>query len=121
MNMKEEDMRELTASEIQKIERVNESFKERAQADAELERQKKYRILFERAPPETLPFIVYVIFMGASAIGLIVELVYLEGTKLWIGAVLLVVIMILPLTLLPHKNWKESWRTLTEYIKEKIH
>lgn len=40
--MKDEDIIKLTENEINKIERVNESFRARAEAEAKLESQKKY-------------------------------------------------------------------------------
>ena len=104
--LSEREIAELPKSEVEKIERVCKAFEDMADAEAKHESQKKMRILFERAPAETLPFIVYVIYMGGVAIGAIVELYNFEGTKLYIGLIVLLVIMILPLTLLEHRSWK---------------
>ena len=118
--LSQREIANLTKSEEEKIERVCKALEDMANAEAKHESQKKMRILFERAPAETLPFIVYVIYMGAIAVGAIVEILYLEGIKLWIGVVLLVVIMILPLTLLQHRSWKNFIEWLRKrFTKEK--
>jgi len=114
--MKEEDILKLTESEISKIERVNKSFRDRADAEARLESQKKFRILFERASVEALPFIVYVIYMGAMALLVLFRLLEYTGEALWIGGFLLFVIMVAPLFVLPI----ESWKKFSGYLKKKL-
>jgi hypothetical protein len=114
--MKEEDMAELSESEVSKIERINQSFAERADAEARLESQKKYRILFERAAEETLPFIVYVIYMGALGVAVVFKLVDYKGEQLYIGGFLLFVVMVAPLFVLP----SEHWHKLFSYLRNKF-
>lgn len=109
-------MKDLTPSEVEKIERVNKSFRDRADAEAKLESHKKYRILFERAPEATLPFIIYVIYMGSVALVILFKLIDFTGEQLYIGAILLLVLMIAPLFVLPSESWKKLFR----YLKEKI-
>ena len=106
-NMKEEDMKDLSDDEIEKIERVNQSITDKLDAEARLESQKKYRILFERASREALPFIVYVIYMGAVALVVLFRLLEYTDVRLWIGALLLFVIMVAPLFVIPHESWKK--------------
>lgn len=65
--LSEREIAELPKGDVEKIERVCKAFEDMAEAEAKHESQKKMRILFERAPAETLPFIVYVIYMGAVA------------------------------------------------------
>jgi hypothetical protein len=55
---------------------------------------------------EALPFIVYVIYMGAVALVVLFRLLELTGEQLWVGAFLLFVIMIAPLFVLPLTSWK---------------
>jgi len=114
--MDEEDIIKLSEKEIEKIERVNQSITDRLNAEAKLESQKKYRILFERTSREALPFVVYVIYMGAVALVVLFRLLEFAGESLWIGAFLLFVIMIAPLFVLPHESWKGFFR----YLKSKI-
>lgn len=114
--MKEEDIAKLTESEISKIERVNNSFRDRADAEARLESQKKFRILFERAGAEALPFIVYVIYMGSVALVVLFKLLDLTGEQLYIGGALLFVLMVAPLLVLP----LESWKKFSGYLKSRI-
>jgi hypothetical protein len=114
--LSEREIADLPDDEKKKFIRVVNSLEDLANAEARHESQKKMRILFERAPPETLPFIVYVVYVTAIAVGSIVEILYLEGIKLYIGVALLVVIMILPLTLLEHKSWKN----FVEFVKKRL-
>ncbi len=114
--MDEEEIIKLSDKEIEKIERVNKAICERYEAEASLESQKKYRILFERASVEALPFIIYVIYMGAVALVVLFKLLDLSGENLWIGAILLLVIVIAPLFILPVANWKGFLR----YLKGKL-
>jgi hypothetical protein len=115
--MKDEDIVKLTENEINKIERVKEAEKERAEAEAHLESQKKWRILFERAPEATLPFIIYVIYMGSVALAILFQLINKTGEQLYIGAILLVVLMIAPLFVLPSESWKRLFRYLRTKLK----
>jgi len=115
--MKEEDIVKLTENETSKIERVNKSITERADAETRLESQKKYRILFERTPEEALPFVVYVIYIGSVAGVFLFKLLDYTGEKLYIGGFLLFIVMVAPLFVLP----SESWKKLSRYLKEKSH
>jgi hypothetical protein len=114
--MKEEDMKDLTPSEVDKIERINKSITDRLDAEARLESQKKIRILFERAPEKALPFIVYVIYMGAMALTVLLKLLDYTGAQLYIGGILLFVVMVAPLFVLP----MESWKGLFKYLRSKL-
>ena len=114
--MKEEDIVNLSESQIQKIERVNKSITDKLEAEASLESQKKYRILFERAGKEVLPFIVYVIYMGALALIVLFRLLEYTDVRLWVGGFLLFVVMVAPLFVLP----TESWKKLFGYLKNKL-
>lgn len=114
--MDEEEIVKLSEEEIQKIERVSQAIKDRLDAEANLESQRKFRILFQRAPKVTLPFIVYVIYMGVLALGVLWLLLQYTDVRLWFGGFLLLVIMIAPLFVLPHEDWKK----LLRYIKKKL-
>lgn len=114
--MKEEDIINLSESQIQKIERVNKSIEDRLEAEAKLESQKKYRILFERTAKEALPFVVYVIYMGSVALLVLFKILEYTDARLWIGAFLLFVIMVAPLFVLP----TESWKNFLRYLKNKL-
>ena len=93
--MKEEDIPKLSNEEIQKIERITEAFKKREDArknrldaEANLESQKKWRTVFERAPKETIPFIIYVVYNSFLALGVLLNLLQYTDVRLWIGAFL---------------------------------
>jgi len=115
--MKDEDKAKLTESEIDKIERVDESNRARAEAEAHLESQKKWRILFERAPEATLPFIIYVLYMGTASLTILFQLINKTGEQLYIGAILLLILMIAPLFVLPSESWKRLFRYLRNKLK----
>lgn len=112
-------MKDLSDDEIEKIERVNQSITDRLNAEANLESQKKYRILFERASREALPFIVYVIYMGAVALAVLFRLLEFTDVRLWVGGFLLFVVMVAPLFMLPHESWKRFFGWLKNKITRK--
>jgi hypothetical protein len=114
--MKEEEIVKLSEEEIQKIERVQQAIKNRLDAEANLESQKKWRAVFERAPKETIPFIIYVVYNTALALSVLFSLLQYTDIRLCIGALLLFVIVVAPLFVLPHESWKRFFR----YLKDKI-
>ena len=121
--MKEDDMTKLSNEEIQKIERITEAFKKREDAkknrldaEANLESQKKWRTVFERAPKETIPFIIYVVYDIAFALPALFTILQYTDVRLWVGASLLIVAMVTPLFVLPNVSWKNLFR----YLKNKI-
>lgn len=116
-------MTKLSNEEIQKIERVSEVFKKREDAkknrldaEANLESQKKWRTVFERAPKETIPFIIYVVYDIAFALPVLLTILQYTDVRLWVGASLLIVAMVTPLFVLPNVSWKNLFR----YLKNKI-
>lgn len=114
--MQESKIVNLSETEIKKIERVNSSVTQREDAEASKEHHKKIRILFERAPEETLPFIVYVLYMGAMGLLVLFKLLDYEGEKLYIGSALLFCVMFFPLVILPIKNIKDA----INWVKSKL-
>ena len=121
--MKEEDIPKLSTEDIQKIERISEAFrkrenakKNRLDAEANLESQKKWLTVFERAPKETIPFIIYVVYDIALALTGLFNILQYTDVRLWVGASLLIVAMVAPLFVLPNVNWKN----LSRYLKNKI-
>lgn len=121
--MKEEDIPKLSNEEIQKIERITEAFKKREDArknrldaEANLESQKKWRTVFERAPKETIPFIIYVVYDIALVLTGLFNILQYTDVRLWVGASLLIVAMVAPLFVLPNVSWKN----LFSYLKNKI-
>ena len=89
--MKEEDIPKLSNEEIQKIERITEAFKKREEAkknrldaEANLESQKKWRIVFERALKETIPFIIYVVYCIALVLSVLLIIIQYTDVRLWV-------------------------------------
>ena len=98
----------LSESQVQKIERVNKATEDMELAEAKKESQQKLRILFERAPEETLPFLVYCIYVAAAGlIGFIYLISKFEGNALYILLVFLLIILILPIIILPKIHIKK--------------
>lgn len=116
--------REITALEernIQKIERVNEALARSEQAESNKESQKKLRVLFERAPKETLPFLVYCIYVGATGlISFFFIISKFTGVMLYILIGLLIFILVLPIIILPKLHFQKffSWISKVGRIKE---
>lgn len=107
--MKDEDFLELEPEERKQLfdfinakERLNNS-------EASIETQKRWRIVFERAPKETIPFIIYCVeVVSVSLIGLF-RVLDLEGDQLYIGAIIIFCALFFPLLVLPGKSWKDLW------------
>ena len=121
--MKEEDIPKLSNEEIQKIERITEAFKKREDArknrldaEANLESQKKWRTVFERAPKETIPFIIYVVYDIALVLSVLLNIIQYTDVRLWVGASILILALVAPLFVLPNISWKNLFR----YLKNRI-
>ena len=121
--MKEEDIPKLSNEEIQKIERITEAFKKREDArknrldaEANLESQKKWRTVFERAPKETIPFIIYVVYDIALVLSILLTIIQYTDVRLWVGVFVLIIAVVAPLFVLPNVSWKN----LFSYLKNKI-
>ena len=110
--MDEQDILDLSDEEIEKIERVNQSFAEREQAEAAKERHQKLRVLFERASRDALPGIAYMVYVGYLALAVLFRLMEYSGEKLYIGSFLLFVIVVAPLILLPSNLWNSLKRKI---------
>lgn len=113
--MEEEEIIHLSEEELGKFERFNKALENRKIAEAKLESQKKYRILFERASADTLPFIVYAIYTGSLALIVLFQLLSYSGDKLYIGAFLLFVIIIAPFFISSNKGWKRIFSRKKEF------
>lgn len=101
-NYSESEILALTPQEIERIERVNESFEKREQAEANKESQLKMRILFERTAADMLPFVIYCITFAPIATYSLFKIMDLKGTlEFYWGMGGLLIIMILPLLILP--------------------
>jgi len=81
-----------------------------------LESQKKWLTVFERAPKETIPFIIYVVYDIALALTGLFNILQYTDVRLWVGASLIIVAMVAPLFVLPNVSWKN----LFSYLKNKI-
>lgn len=121
--MKEEDIPKLSNEEIQKIERITEAFKKREEAkknrldaEANLESQKSWRTVFENAPKETVPFIIYVVYCIVLVLSVLLISIQYTDVRLWVGASILIIGLVAPLFVLPNINWKNLFR----YLKNKI-
>jgi hypothetical protein len=122
--MKDEEILNLTEKEIEKIERVKGAEErlrraetERLDAEANLESKRAWRLVFERAPEDSIPFIIYVIYVVATALYFIFRLLDYTGAPLYIGAFLVFVAMVAPLFVLPSKTWEK----VGKWLNKKIH
>lgn len=118
--LSEREITQLKEHEIQKIERVNDALERSESAEAKKEAEKKLRILFERAPQETLPFLVYCIYVGLTGLtGVVLAVVRFEGLTLYIVLGMITFILLIPLTLLPKIHLKKFFSWIFEVIKRK--
>ena len=121
--MKEEDIPKLSNEEIQKIERITEAFKKREEAkknrldaEANLESQKSWRTVFENAPKETVPFIIYVVYCIVLVLSVLLISIQYTDVRLWVGASILIIGLVAPLFVLPNISWKNLFR----YLKTRL-
>jgi len=95
----EEEFLKLSKEEKQQLQEYNQSVAEKEQAKAAHEHEKGRRVLYERAPPETLPFIIYCIFVSANALGGTTLLITQEDSQIFL--IPIIVAMVAPLIALP--------------------
>jgi hypothetical protein len=91
---------ELDVEEQERLTAYNESLQS-------VEKAKGRRILYQKAPRETLPFIVYSIFVSANAFSAIALMITVTGF-LWQIAVLVGLAMVLPILALPAGSFTET-------------
>ncbi len=87
--------------QIRKIERVCNALKRRFNAEASKEAHQKFRILFQRAAKEWLPFIIYCLTFAPVAGAAIWKIVSLEGWQFVVAWIFLIILMALPAIFMP--------------------
>lgn len=87
-------------SELEKIERVCNAFEKMFDAESRKEAHQKFRVLFQRAAKEHLPFIVYSIYMSVVGITAFININKVTGWFLIAYLVALVLIMAIPAIIL---------------------
>jgi hypothetical protein len=115
------DVKNLTPKERDEVVRVAEAIDNRETAEAKKEHEKRVRLIFERAPPETIPFLVYCIYIGSAGLGSFFYLIinYQENLQLlYVLLGSLGIMLILPLFILPNLKIKESINWLIFWKKE---
>lgn len=101
---------------ITKLERVNSSIQGRVSEEAEYAKHDGRKILFKRAARETLPFLVYVMYISSLNYLNVFEILNYDGQKLYIGTIVLFFMLIFPLILfyLSAKLYHEKLSELSE-------
>lgn len=110
--LSEQQVLNLSDKQREDVERFNESAARLEEAEAKKESHQKIRILFERAPKETLPFLVYCIYVAAAGLSSFFYLISkFDGNVLYILLGVLMIILILPIIILPKLHFKKffSW------------
>ncbi|WP_436935725.1 hypothetical protein [Halovenus marina] len=97
--MEEQDFLELSNEEQQQLKEYNQSVADKEEAKATHENKKGRRILYERAPEETLPFIIYCIFVSANALIGTFLLISQQASQIFLLPILIA--MLAPLLALP--------------------
>lgn len=105
-----EHIASLKEEEIRKIERVCSALEKSFNAEADKESHLKFRILFERAGKEWLPFIVYCLTFGTVAATSVYFISKLQGWWLVVSWIGLIFVMLIPVLCSPflHKKNKEE-------------
>lgn len=81
-----------------------------------VENAKGRRILYERAPPETLPFIVYSLYVSGNGLAALFVLFSFDGT-MWPFFLIIGIAMVTPLLVLPTGSFSNVYSWLVEYLK----
>ena len=116
--LSEREIGNLSEQKLKKIERYNSSFEQRELAEAKKEYNKGLRNVFERAPPETIPFLVYCIYVGASGLlGFIFIVSKFSDIMFYISLAFLFVIMITPIFILPKFHIKKAFSWICNFTK----
>lgn len=117
--MKEEKFLELSETEQEQLSAFLESKRLLNESEASLENQKRWRIIYERAPKETIPFIIYCVeVVAVSLIGLF-KVLELTGYQLYIGFAIIFCALFFPLLVLPGKSWSDLWNWFRKDILKK--
>ena len=107
--MKDEDFLKLPPKEREQLSDFLESKRALNESEASLENQRRWRIIYERAPKETIPFIIYCVeVVFVSLIGLF-KILDLTGYHLYIGFALIFCALFFPMLVLPGKSWGDFW------------
>ena len=93
-----------------------QAIQEKEAAERNKESHKKMRVLYQRAPEDSLPFIVYCVYVGIWGGVTLMRLPNYSGQKLWILSALLALVMILPIFVLPLKSWEKAFSNLKSRI-----
>ena len=101
---------------IEKLERVNTSIQGRVSEESEYAKNESRKILFERAARETLPFLVYVIYISSLNYLNVFKILSYDGLKLYIGTIVLFCMLIFPLIIfyLTAELYHEKFSKLSE-------
>ncbi len=105
--MRDEDFLKLPQKERDQLLVFRKSQELITESEANFENQKKWRIIFERAPQETIPFIIYCVEVVSVALIGLFKVLDLTGYQLYIGFVIIFCALFFPLIVLPGKSWKD--------------
>lgn len=115
--MQEEEFLEISSEEQDRVIEYNDSVSRKEEAKAQHEHKKGRRLLYERAPSETLPFIVYCIFVSADALIGTFLLISQQASEIFLVPIVLA--MVLPMIVLytvHAPNWSELFSWLKDYL-----
>jgi hypothetical protein len=108
--MNEDKFMKLTEPEQNKLIAFRESEVQLIESETKLTNAKKWKIIFERAPPETIPFIIYCTEVAVISLFALFRVLNLEGNKFYFGLGAIFCAMFFPLLVLPGKSWKDLWK-----------
>lgn len=98
---------ELSTEEQERYNKSLASLAEIERARTEREEARKWRTLFDNAPPETLPFIIYCTYVSVNALGAAFLLIN-ATTQFVLIYVIILGAMVFPLFALPSNSFRDS-------------
>ncbi len=118
--LSDREISEIDEKKLKIIERYNSSYERRESAEAKKEFCKQLRYIFEKAPSETIPFLVYCIYVAALGLfSILYLLIKFEGLFLYIGLGVVLIAMFLPLVSLPKLKMGILFSFFKKYKKSK--
>lgn len=116
ISVEEQEFLQLSSEEQQQLKEYNQSVADKEQAKASHEQRKGRRVLYERAPSETLPFIIYCIFVSANALIGTTIIITQQADKVFL--IPIIAAMIAPLLALPKLPFLGIFAWLKDYINQ---
>ena len=99
---------EFEKKDIEKFEALNRAIQLRESAEAQKEKQKRWRIFWEKLGEDYYPFTIYIMYMGVLGLAIFGKiLTFLGIVNAYLSIIILLIILWTPFILMPDDFWKK--------------